>query len=99
MCCLLSSCAQKNIPFNKTQWMKEKNRYFMVDSLCEKLNAEKPKRSEIFNLLGQTKLEGRISDYEVSYWLKSDGFLTVWILDIYFDGNGNFKSASVHCEN
>jgi len=46
-------------------------------------------------LLGKPELEGRISDNEVSYWLKSDGFLAMWELYIDFDDNGNFKSAVV----
>lgn len=55
----------------------------MTDSLIEKLNDEKPKRSEIFDLLGKPAVEGRISDIVVSYWLKSEGFLTIWELVIY----------------
>lgn len=70
----------------------------MYESLIEKLNEEKPKRSEIFDLLGKPKLEGWIRDNEVSYWLKSEGFLTIYVLDINFDTDGNFKSASIHCE-
>ena len=70
----------------------------MTDSLIEKLNNEKPKRSEIFDLLGKPKLEGRIRDNEVSYWLKSEGFLTIWELAIYFDDEGNFQSAQVYRE-
>ncbi len=70
----------------------------MTDSLIEKLNKEKPRRSEIFDLLGKPKLDGRIKDNEVSYWLKSEGFLTMYVLDIYFDEFGNFESASVDCE-
>ena len=75
--------------------MKEKNRFYMTDSLIKKLNEDKPKRAEIFDLLGKPKLEGRISDNEVAYWLKSDGFLAMWELYIDFDDNGNFKSAVV----
>ena len=67
----------------------------MADSLITKLNEDKPKKAEIFDLLRTPKLEGRISDNEVSYWLKSDGFLAVWELYIYFDDNGNFESAEV----
>ena len=67
----------------------------MTGSLIKKLNEDKPKRAEIFDLLGKPKLEGRISDNEVSYWLKSDGFLAMWELYIDFDDNGNFKSAVV----
>ena len=67
----------------------------MADSLITKLNKDKPKRAEIFDLLRTPKLEGRISDNEVSYWLKSDGFLAMWELYIYFDDNGNFESAEV----
>ena len=75
--------------------MRESNRFYMTDSLIKKLNDDKPKRAEIFDLLGKPKLEGRISDNEVSYWLKSDGFLAMWELYIDFDDNGNFKSAVV----
>ena len=60
-----------------------------------KLNEDKPKRTEIFDLLGKPGLEGRIRDNEVSYWLKSDGFFAMWKLYIYFDDNGNFKSAVI----
>ena len=75
--------------------MREKNRFYMTDSLIKKLNEDKLKRAEIFDLLGKPKLEGRISDNEVSYWLKSDGFLAMWELYIDFEDNGNFKSAVV----
>ena len=61
--------------FNKKQWMKEKNPFYMTDSLIKKLNEDKPKRAEIFNLPGKPKLEGRISDNEVSYWLNQMVFL------------------------
>ncbi|MBO4387345.1 MAG: hypothetical protein J5817_10095 [Treponema sp.] len=98
VCCLFFSCAKKQISFNQEQWLKEKNRYCMTDSLIEKLNKEKPKRTEIFSLLGKPKLEGRISDNEVDYFLKSEDFLTVWILQVNFDDDGNFKSASVCSE-
>jgi len=33
-------------------------------------------------LLGKPELKGRISDNEVSYWLKSEGFLAMWELYI-----------------
>ena len=98
LCIFFVSCAHKQIPFNKKQWMKEKNRFYMTDSLIEKLNDEKPKRSEIFELLGKPPIEGRISDNEVSYWLKSEGFFKIWELAIYFDNEGNFESAQVYYE-
>ncbi|MBR4825269.1 MAG: hypothetical protein IKZ86_10745 [Spirochaetaceae bacterium] len=98
ICLLFFSCTRKQIPFNQEQWLKERNRYYMTDSLIEKLNAEKPKRSAIFDLLGKPKLEDRIKDNEVEYWLKSEDFLTVWILAVKFDDNGNFESAIVYCE-
>ena len=97
-CITFVSCTHKQISFDKNKWLKEKNRYYMTDSLIEKLTAEKPKRSEIFDLLGKPKLEGRISDNEVDYWLKSEGFLTIWVLSVQFDDDGNFKSAIVYCE-
>ena len=57
----------------------------MTDSLIEKLNKEKPNRQQIFNLLGKPKLEGRVADNEVDYFLKSEDFFTVWILAVNFD--------------
>lgn len=99
LCCIaFISCSQKQIPFNKKQWMREKNRFYMTDSLIEKLNEDKPKRTEIFDMLGKPQLEGRISDNEVSYWLKSEGFLTTWVLAVNFNNDGSFKSAIVYCE-
>lgn len=98
LCIFFVSCAHKQIPFNKKQWMKEKNRFYMTDSLVEKLNDEKPNRSEIFGLLGEPPIEGRINDNVVSYWLKSEGFLTIWELAIFFDDDGNYESARVYCE-
>ena len=76
---------------------KEKNRFYMTESLIEKLNDEIPKRSEIFDLLGKPALEGRISNNEVSYWLKTEGF-TIWELAIHFDNEGNFISAKAYRE-
>lgn len=97
-CILTISCTRKQIPFNKQQWMKEKNRFYMTDSLIEKLNNDKPKRTEIFDILGKPKIGGWIRDGSVHYWLKSEGFLTIWLLDVYFDSEGNFESATIHCE-
>lgn len=99
ICCLcFISCAKNQIPFNQEQWLKEKNRYCMTDSLIEKLNKEKPNRQQILNLLGKPKLEGRIADNEVDYFLKSEDFFTVWVLAVSFDDGGNFESAKVLCE-
>ncbi len=99
ICCMcFFSCTKKQIPFNQEQWLKEKNRYCMTDSLIEKLNKEKPNRQQIFNLLGKPKLEGRIADNEVDYFLKSEDFFTVWVFAVNFDDGGNFESAKVLCE-
>lgn len=70
----------------------------MTDSLIEKLNKEKPNRQQILNLLGKPKLEGRIADNEVDYFLKSEDFFTVWVFAVNFDDGGNFESAKVLCE-
>lgn len=67
----------------------------MTASLISKLNEEKPKMVEVFDLLGKPEFEGRIKDKKIFYWLKSDGFLAMWGLYIYFDDNGNFESAEV----
>ena len=98
LCIFFVSCKHKQMPFNEKQWMKQKNRFYMTESLIEKLNNEKPKRSEIFDLLGEPEFEGWISDSVVTYWLKSEGFLTIWELAIFFDNDGNFESARVCCE-
>lgn len=95
LCIFFVSCTHKQIPYNQEQWVKGKNRFYMTDSIIEKLNDEKPKRSEIFDLLGKPKLEGNIADNVVSYFLKSEGFFTIWELVIDFDDDGNFKSAQV----
>ena len=55
-CIVFISCSQKQIPFNKKQWVREKNRFYMTDSLIKKLNEDKPKRAEIFDLLGTPEL-------------------------------------------
>lgn len=96
-CIAFISCTQNQIPFDKAKWQKGKNRFYMTDSLVEKLNEEKPKKSEIFDLLGRPELEGRIYDNTVSYWLKSEGIygLAMWELYIFFDDNGDFKSADI----
>ena len=98
LCIFFVSCTYKQISFNQNQWMKQKNRFYMTDSLIEQLNDEKPKRSEIFELLGKPEFDGWISDNVVCYWLKSEGFLTIWELSIHFDNDGNFEYAEVCCE-
>lgn len=70
----------------------------MTESLIEKLNNDKTKRTEIFDILGKPEIGGWIRDSSVHYWLKSDDFLTIWVLDVYFDCEGNFESAKIHCE-
>ena len=40
-CIVFVSCSQRQIPFNKKQWMREKNRFYMTDSLIKKLNEDK----------------------------------------------------------
>lgn len=97
-CILTISCTRKQIPFNKQQWINEKNRFYMTDSLIEKLNNDKPGRAEIFDILGKPEMEGWIRDSSVHYLLKSEDFLTIWVFDVYFDSEGNFESANIHCE-
>ena len=37
----------------------------------------------------------QIKDKGISYWLKSDGFLAMLELYLYFDDNGNFEAAEI----
>lgn len=93
ICFLLTSCTHKQISFDAKKWKNEKDHYYMTASLILKLNEEKPKMVEVFDLLGKPELEGRIK--YISYWLKSDGFLAMRELYIYFNDNRNFEAAEI----
>ena len=93
--CVFFSACQKQIDFDAQKWQKGKNRYEMTPYLIAKLDAEKPNKTEVLSLLGRPALEARVLEKEISYFLKADGFISGWELYIYFDDNGNYKSAEV----
>ena len=92
---LISSLCRKQIDFDAKKWQNGKHRYEMTPSLIAKLDAEKPNKTEVLSLLGRPALEERVLEKEISYFLKADGFISGWELCIYFDDNGNYKSAEV----
>lgn len=95
LCCVIFAACQKQIDFDAQKWQKGKRRYQMTTSLIAKLDAEKPNKNEVLSLLGRPALEERVLEKEISYFLKADGFISGWELCIYFDDNGNYKSAEV----
>ncbi len=66
----------------------------MTASLIEKLDREKPDKKQVLELLGRPEV-GIIHEKVISYFLKSDGFISGWELYIYFDDDGNYKSSEV----
>lgn len=92
--CVIFAACQKQIAFDAQKWQKGKHRYEMTTSLIAKLDAEKPNKNEVLELLGRPEL-GRVLEKEISYFLKADGFISGWELYIYFDDNGIYKSAEV----
>lgn len=95
LCCVIFAACRKQIDFDAQKWQKGKSRYQMTTSLIAKLDAEKPNKTEVLSLLGRPAVEERVLEKEISYFLKADGFISGWELCIYFDDNGNYKSAEV----
>lgn len=93
--CVIFAACQKQIDFDAQKWQKCKRRYEMTTSLIAKLDVEKPNKNEVLSLLGRPALEERVLEKEISYFLKADGFISGWELCIYFDDDGNYKSAEV----
>lgn len=93
--CVIFTACQKQIAFNAQKWQKGKHLYEMTDSLIAKLDAEKPSKNEVLELLGRPELKERIQEKEISYFLKAGGFISGWELYIYFDDDGIYESAEV----
>ena len=92
--CVIFSACQKQIEFDSQKWQKGKHRYEMTDSLIAKLDVEKPSKNEVLELLGRPEV-GVVHEKEISYFLKADGFISGWMLYIFFDDNGIYESAEV----
>ena len=95
----------RQIPFNEWIWKHypvHKIRYYMSESLIEKMNAEKPDIGQVAKMLGPEMMGGhriQLGDTWVSYFLRTPTFLLIgldmYTLDIYFAEDGSFQSASV----
>ena len=93
------------IPFNEWVWKNDPNdriRYYMSNSLVEKLNKEKPDVLHTAEMLGQESMGGRHIeswDTHVTYFLMTPPFylmgLAMYTLEIDFNEDGTFKSAEV----
>ena len=103
--CLVAPTFGQQIPFNEWGWKHfpvHKIRYYMSESLVEKLHAEKPNIGQTAEMLGQVTMGGhqvQLGDTYICYFLKTSPFsimsLDMYTLDIYFDKDGTFKSAKV----
>lgn len=94
----------QQIPFNEWIWKHHpihKIRYFMSDDLVNKLNTEKPNIEQVADMLGQDLSDRpiHVGDKWLSYLLRTPPFLLIgldmYTLDICFDEEGSFLSASV----
>ena len=97
----------KQVPFNQwfwkhDHWPFERVRYYMSESLVEKLRAEKPSIEETVELLGNEDYFGiryEPGDTRLYYFLMTPPFLIMG-LDMYsliidFNDDGSFRGASV----
>ena len=90
----------RQIPFNQWLWNHDpvqKIRYYMSDSLVDKLNEEKPSVEETLDLLGDDFLGSHPGATYLFYVLKPGELigLAMYSLDITFNEDGSFNSAGV----
>ena len=95
----------RQIPFNEWTWKHHpihKIRYYMSESLIEKMNAEKPDIMQVAEMLGPEMMGGhriQVGDKWVCYFLRTPTFLIMgldmYTLDIYFNEDGSYQSASM----
>ena len=95
----------KQIPFNEWMWKHypvHKIRYYMSESLIEKMNAEKPDIMQVAEMLGPEMMGGhriQVGDKWVTYFLRTPTFLIMgmdmYTLEISFNEEGSYQSSSV----
>ncbi len=91
----------RQIPFNQWVWKHypvQKIRYYMSDSLVEKLNSEKPSIEETIDMLGEDLLgDHHLGDTSLFYVLKPGAFigLAMYSLNITFNEDGSYDSAGI----
>ncbi len=89
------------VPFNQWVWKHypvQKIRYYMSDSLIEKLNKEKPSLEQTLDMLGDDFLGHGPGDTYLFYVLKPGELigLAMYTLDISFNEDGSFDGAAVN---
>lgn len=98
--CMICPTLGQQVPFNEWIWKHHpvhKTRYYMSNSLVEKMNTERPTREETTAMLGPEP-DGFIQEENhLSYWLRSPGLigLQMYSLEIDFNDDGSFKNAAV----
>ena len=95
----------RQVRFNEWAWKHypfSRIKYYMSDSLVEKLNAEKPDIEQTAEMLGLEDMVGnriQLGDRHVTYFLMTPTFyvfgLAMYTLDIDFREDGSFLSAEV----
>ncbi len=95
----------RQVHFNEWAWKHypfSRIRYYMSDSLVEKLNTEKPNIEQMAEMLGYEIMGGnriKLGDKHVTYFLMTPQFylfgLAMYTLDIDFSEDGSFLSAEV----
>ncbi|MCR5424090.1 MAG: hypothetical protein K6E93_04915 [Bacteroidales bacterium] len=100
--CGIAPTLWQQVPFNQWVWEHHpvrKVRYYMSESLIEKLNKERPSYEETLALLGEDMYNRGGHVYggnQLQYWLKSDAIvgLKYYSLLICYD-DGRFESARI----
>ena len=99
--CSISPTLGFQVPFNQWIWKHhpvKKIRYYMSDSLIEKLNKEKPSIEETIDMLGNDSLGNyHPGETYLFYYLKPGALigLAMYALDICFNEDGSFNKAGV----
>lgn len=98
--CVIWPTLGQQVSFNEWVWKHHpvhKTRYYMSDSLVEKLNIERPSLEETIAMLGPEPTGFIQGETHLSYWLHSPGLigLKMYSLEIDFNDDGTFKGAGV----
>lgn len=113
ICVIIALCAVfsiiptlgQQIPFNEWAWKHypvERIRYYMSESLVEKLNTEEPNIMQVAEMLGENMMGAhrvQIGDTHITYFLMSPPLpffgLDMYTLELGFSEEGAFQSAEV----
>lgn len=98
--CMIWPTLGQQVPFNEWVWKHHpvhKTRYYMSNSLVEKLNTERPTLKETIGMLGPESTGFIQDETHLRYWLHSPRLigLAMYSLEIDFNDDGSFKDAGV----